>query len=132
MVTQAINVKDTVVSGGNVLDSVKNAVLWAGRMIQTGFTKLGSLIQSAWDKTIPFLKSTASSVGAFFRTGPGIATIGFTAAIALWATSNSNCLRGEDLALARIALRVAALACFVGAGVGIGLAISKGAGTAVI
>lgn len=129
------SITNTVLSAGSVVfETVKDAVLWAGHVITTGASKAASLVQALWDKTAPLLREVACKVCQFLRTGPGLAVAGGAAGYGLLSLANSKSLEGDELAKqgGRLLARAGAVACFVGAGVAVGLSFTRGFTTPLV
>lgn len=122
-------IKASFASGASkAAEAIKNAAVWAGRMIKTGFDKLVDVVKLCWDKAVPFVKDLFSRLGQFLRTAPGIALVGGVAGTVLGVAAESI----ENNRWTAIALRVGAAACFVGTGVAIGVGLSTGFNVPVI
>ena len=120
-----------IVKGGfteglaKVGETIKNAALWAGRMIKTGFVKLAEAIKTLWNNALPFLKDAAVKVATFLKTAPGLALLGGLLGTVLGVTAETV----NDKKHVAIALRIAAAAAFVGTGIAIGVGITNGFST---
>jgi hypothetical protein len=109
-------------SATRVAESIRDAANWAGRQIVNGFQKFAELMKSAWNTVYPFLKEVAVQTTSFLRTGPGVALMAGVAGSFLAYSS----VQMKDQKWIALALQVSAYAAFIGAGVALGLGLSKG------
>lgn len=120
-------IKDSVVSGlSKAGHAVVNATVWLGHKISVGFNNyLVPAISKVWS----LIKSGFSYTVSFFRTGPGLATLGFSAGAGLIALSFSKNFEGNVAARAGL-IALGSLA-IVGGGIAVGLTIARGPGALI-
>lgn len=104
-------------------EAIKDAALWAGRMIKTGFTKFAEAITKLWNISSPILKEVAIKTLTFLRSAPGFAMLGGLLGTALGVTAETL---SEDKKYLAVILRIAAAVAFVGMGIAIGVGIVTG------
>lgn len=105
----------------NAGEAIKEGAIWFGRAIEEGCIWLADAIKSAWEIASPHLKDAAMKTLEFCKTPAGFSVMGGVVGIVLGVSAEAV----EHKSIA-IALRIAAAAGFVGAGIAIGVGITNG------
>lgn len=106
-------VMDGIVSTfSEAAEGIKDATLWAGRMIESGFDKLVEIIKLCWDKSLPFLKDAFLQAAKFLKSTPGLAVLAGLAGLA-----GFGLLLGAEFTDKKweaVAMRITGVVCIAG------------------